>query len=159
MVVFDGIFKRNHRRRPDPERTSSSRFEGFLATQHQLPCLFRQGFIDTLNELDINVIVARGEADPMIVQLAQDHNAYVVAEDTDYFLYDLPKGYVPLHFLNLQNLKGRLYQSNDIFQRMDAAGIALWTAIVKYDFIQLPDLMVRILCLFNENDSLEDDSL
>ena len=157
LVVFDGVFKRKVRRRPDPERTSSSRFAEFIATQHQLPSLFRQEFINILNELDISVLVARGEADPMIVQLAYDRDAYVIAEDTDYLLYNLQHGYVPLHYLNLENLKGPLYQSNDIFQGMDAAGIALWTAIVKYDFVKLPELLVRIPCLFNENDSLKDD--
>ena len=157
LVVFDGVFKRNVRRRPDPERTSSFRFADFIATQHQLPLLFGQGLIDTLKNLDIGVVFARGEADPMIVQLAYERDAYVIAEDTDYLLYNLEHGYVPLHFLNLQNLKGPLYQSNDIFQGMDAAGVALWTVIVKYDFVKMLELTVRIPCLLNENDSLKDD--
>ncbi|CAF3389424.1 unnamed protein product, partial [Rotaria sp. Silwood2] len=140
LVVFDGVFKHNANRRPDPERTSSLRFTEFKASQNQLPSLFRREFIDILRELDIGVNVARGEADPMIVRLAQDRNAYVVAADSDYHLYDLPQGYVPLKFLNLRALKGPLYQMNDVFAGMDIRGVALWASLIKYNFVALTNL-------------------
>ncbi|CAF2738503.1 unnamed protein product [Rotaria sp. Silwood2] len=140
LVVFDGVFKHNANRRPDPDRTSSLRFIEFKASQNQLPSLFRCEFIDILRELDIGVNVARGEADPMIVRLAQDRNAYVVAADSDYHLYDLPQGYVPLKFLNLRALKGPLYQMNDVFAGMDIRGVALWASLIKYNFVALTNL-------------------
>ncbi|CAF1080427.1 unnamed protein product [Rotaria sp. Silwood1] len=140
IVVFYGVFKRNANRRPDSERTSSIRFIEFNASQNQLPPLFRRRFIDNLRELDIDIIVARGDADPMIVGLAQDHDAYVVAADTYYHLYDLPRSYVPLKFLNLQRLKEPLYRMNDVFAAMDSSSVALRASLVKYDFVALPDL-------------------
>ncbi|CAF4429189.1 unnamed protein product [Rotaria socialis] len=140
LVVFDGVFKRNANRRPDPERASSLHVTEFNGYQNQLPLLFRRGFIDILRELDIGVNVARGEADPMIVRLAQDRNAYVVAADSDYHLYDLPQGYVPLYFLKLKALKGSLYQLDDVFTGMDAKGVALWASLIKYNFVKLAKL-------------------
>ncbi|MCC7159925.1 MAG: hypothetical protein IT281_10370 [Ignavibacteria bacterium] len=143
LVVFDGVFKRNANRRPDPERASSLHVNGSNGCQNQLPLLFRRGFIDILGELDIGVNVARGEADPMIVRLAQDRKAYVVAADSDYHLYDLPLGYVPLQFLNLNSIKGSLYQLNDVFTGMDTGGVALWASLIKYNFVKLTELQVR----------------
>ncbi|CAM4824738.1 unnamed protein product [Rotaria magnacalcarata] len=140
VVVFDGVFKRNANRRPDPERASSLHVTEFNGCQSRLPLLFRHGFIDILRELDIGVIMARGEADPMIVRLAQDRNAYVVAADSDYHLYDLPQGYVPLYFLELKALKGSLYQLDDVFRGMDASGVALWASFIKYNFVELTKL-------------------
>ena len=143
LVVFDGVFKRNANRRPDPERTSGICFSGFNVDQNQLPSLFRDAFIDSLRDLNIEVIVARGEADPMIVRLAQDRNAYIVAADTDYHLHDLPRGYTPLKFLDLRRLQGILYRMNDVFEGVDAKGVALWASFIKYDYVSLVDLQVR----------------
>lgn len=143
-VVFDGIYKRNANRRPDPERTSSLRFTPLKTSRNRLPSLFRREFINNLRELNINVFVARGEADPMIVDLAQDHDAYIVAGDSDYLLYTLPQGYVPLSYLKLEHLQGLLYHMNDVFVGMDTKGVALWTSLIKYDFVTLQQIQVKI---------------
>ncbi|CAF2871968.1 unnamed protein product [Rotaria sp. Silwood2] len=143
LVVFDGVYKQNANRRPDPQRTSSSRYADFNNKQHQLPSLFRHVFIDNLREMDLDVYVARGEADPMIVRLAQDREAYIVAADSDYNLYELPMGYVPLKFFDLKRLEGPLYQMTDFFTGMDSRGVSLWASLIKYEFVGLTKLHVR----------------
>ncbi|CAF3973909.1 unnamed protein product [Rotaria sp. Silwood1] len=140
LVVFDGVYKKNANRRPDPQRTSSSRYVEFNNKQNQLPSLFRHVFIDNLREMDIELYVARGEADPMIVQLAQDRGAYIVAADSDYNLYELSMGYVPLKFFNLKRLEGPLYQLKDFFTGMDARDVGLWASLIKYEFVDLKKL-------------------
>ncbi|CAF4948833.1 unnamed protein product, partial [Rotaria sp. Silwood1] len=90
--------------------------------------------------MDIELYVARGEADPMIVQLAQDRGAYIVAADSDYNLYELSMGYVPLKFFNLKRLEGPLYQLKDFFTGMDARDVGLWASLIKYEFVDLKKL-------------------
>ena len=86
IVVFDGVYQRHPRRRPDPERTSSTRFASLSGDGNRLPLLFDYQFQTILTELRIEWIVAHGEADPMIVELAKERNAVVVAGDSDYHL-------------------------------------------------------------------------
>ncbi|CAF1329751.1 unnamed protein product [Rotaria sordida] len=90
--------------------------------------------------MDIGVYMALGEADPTIVRLAQDQKAYIVAADSDYNLYELPMGYVPLKFFDLNRLEGPLYQMNDFFTEMDASGVGLWASFIKYDLVDLTTL-------------------
>lgn len=152
-VVFDGVFRSHKDKRPDPDRTSSLRFAEFKRHQNRLPTLFRQQFISILRKVDIPVFVAQGEADPMVASLAQDTDAYVVAWDSDYHLYDLPQGYIPLRHLDLETLTGPVYQMKDVFPRMKTFDVALWTTVVAYDYISFEKLEVRIYLLMKEKET------
>ena len=147
IVVFDGVYRRHRHRRSDPERMSSLRFAALNQHGTQLPSLFEDKFKSVLSELDMDVIVARGEADPMIAALAEDLNAYVVAGDSDYHLYNLKQGYVPLRFLDFEQMEGSLYQTEDIFGVVDSYAVPLWTSLIGYDFVSWDNLQVRLICL------------
>ena len=142
-VVFDGIFKSHKDKRPDPHRYSSERFSALLREQNQLPVLFREQFMSILGKLKIDVRVARGEADPMVASLAKQEGACVLAWDSDYHLYDLPEGYVPLRHLDRDKLHGPLYRMRDVFSELDASGAGLFAAVVGYDYISFEQLEVR----------------
>ena len=138
-VVFDGIFDSNKHRRPDPKRDSTIQFNN---SRSRLPPLLHDQLVSILHDLDIKVHVAPGEADPMIVQMARKRDAYIVAKDSDYFLYGDTKGYVPLGKLAFSTLKGEYYHMQDVFQNMSQRGVALWTTTIAYDFINLDVLQV-----------------
>jgi 5'-3' exonuclease len=138
-VVFDGIFESNKHRRPDPKRDSTIQFNN---SRSRLPPLLHDQLMSILHDLDIKVHIAPGEADPMIVQMARKRNAYIVARDSDYFLYGDTKGYVPLDTLAFPTLQGRYYYMQDVFQGMTQRGVALWATTIVYDFINLDVLQV-----------------
>ena len=146
-VVFDGVYQRHKRRRADPERTSSIRYAPLSGCGNRKPSLFKHQMNGVLKDLGIERINARGEADPMIVALAKERNAVVVAGDSDYHLYDLSQGYVPLRYLDLKQLRGPVYQMQDVFEGMSPRAVALWASLIGYDFVSLEDLKVRLIYL------------
>lgn len=139
FVVFDGISKSNQYRRKDPKRDSSLKF---LNGRTRLPPLLHDQLIHILHKLKINVHVVNDEADPIIARMAQKHNAFIVARDSDYFLYETTKGYVPLDHMDLNTLQGTFYHLNDVFKDILREGIALWATIITYDLIHLDHLQV-----------------
>jgi len=138
-VVFDGIFESNKHRRTDPKRDSTIQFNN---SRSRLPPLLHDQFVSILHDLNIKVHIAPGEADPMIVQMARKRDAYIVARDSDYFLYGDTKGYVPLDKLEFPTLQGEYYYMQDVFQDMTQRGVALWATTIAYDFITLDVLQV-----------------
>ncbi|CAF2717106.1 unnamed protein product [Rotaria sp. Silwood2] len=134
VVVFDGIFESNKRRRRDPKRESTIRF---VNGHSRLPPLLHEQLMTIIHKLDIEVHVATGEADPIIVKMAQTRDAYIVARDSDYFLYQDIKGYVPLNKLTFPKLQGQYYHMADVFHTMTQQGVALWATTITYDFISL----------------------
>jgi hypothetical protein len=139
-VVFDGIFESNKHRRPDPKRDSTIQFNN---SRSRLPPLLHDQLVSILHDLNIEVHIAPGEADPMIVQMARKRDAYIVVRDSDYFLYGATKGYVPLDTLAFPT--GKYYYMQDVFQDMTQRGVALWATTIAYDFISLNDLQVIII--------------
>jgi hypothetical protein len=145
-VVFDGFHKPNDHRRADPDRPSSVRFDDDNDNQ---PSLIREELLNILHELQISVYVAPSEADPMIVQMARERHAYIVARDVDYHLYELNQGYVPLPNLTFETLEGRLYHITDVFQGLSQRSVALWATIIAFDFVDFDVLQVISLFLRN----------
>jgi hypothetical protein len=95
-----------------------------------------------LYELDIRTVVARGEADPVIVRMARENDAYIVSCDSDYHLYQLSQGFVSLSYLNLETLTGPSFQLADVFGTIGAKGAALWATIIGNTFVSFEQLQV-----------------
>ncbi|CAF1006160.1 unnamed protein product [Adineta steineri] len=131
-VVFDGFRKSNDHRRTDPDRHSSVRFDD---NNDNRPSLIREELMNILHQLQIMVYVVPSEADPMIVRMARERQAYIVARDVDYHLYKLDQGYVPLPHLKFDTLEGRLYHMADVFQGFTEKSVALWATIIAFDFV------------------------
>jgi 5'-3' exonuclease len=140
-VVFDGNYEPNQYRRPDPQRDSTIRFN---KSRSRLPPLINNQLMSIVHDLKIKVRIAPDEADPMIVQMARKHNAYIVGRDTDYFLYGDTNGYVPLDKLEFSTLQGKYYHMQDVFQGMTQRGVALWATTIIYKLVKLDDLEVII---------------
>jgi hypothetical protein len=141
IVVFDGILKSNPYRRPDPYRPCNSYFVDD-EEQKRLPTLLRHQFMNILRELDIDIVVARGEADPLIVGMAQKKTAYIVAYDSDYHLYPLFQGFVSLRYLDLKTLIEPCFRMADVFGRINGKGVALWATLIGNNFVSFDKLQV-----------------
>ena len=65
-----------------------------------LPMLVKEVFVETLKEIGVPLYVSDGEADPVTVAFANHYGCPVVANDSDYFMFNLEHGYIPLSRLN-----------------------------------------------------------
>ncbi|KAK5890248.1 hypothetical protein CesoFtcFv8_013786 [Champsocephalus esox] len=61
-----------------------------------LPTLVKLVFRQTLKRLDVQVAQCYGEADPEIAALAREWQCPVLSGDSDFYIYDLPGGVLPL---------------------------------------------------------------
>ncbi|KAI4805418.1 hypothetical protein KUCAC02_010035 [Chaenocephalus aceratus] len=65
-------------------------------SQNILPTLVKLVFRQTLRRLDVQVAQCYGEADPEIAALAREWQCPVLSGDSDFYIYDLPGGVLPL---------------------------------------------------------------
>ncbi|XP_072226228.1 single-strand DNA endonuclease ASTE1 [Leuresthes tenuis] len=72
-----------------------------------LPILTRDVFIQVLIQRGIPLFQCPAEADWEIACLAHQWNCPVLTNDSDFFIFDLPGGYLPLHFFQWTNLNGK----------------------------------------------------
>ncbi|XP_056154811.1 protein asteroid homolog 1 [Lampris incognitus] len=72
-----------------------------------LPILTREVFTQILSEKGIPFVQCPAEADWEIACLARQWNCPVLSNDSDFYIFDLPGGYLPLSFFNWTNLNGK----------------------------------------------------
>ncbi|KAM4539948.1 single-strand DNA endonuclease ASTE1 isoform 2-T4 [Odontesthes bonariensis] len=72
-----------------------------------LPILTRDVFIQVLMQRGIPLFQCPAEADWEIACLAHQWNCPVLTNDSDFFIFDLPGGYLPLQFFQWTNLNGK----------------------------------------------------
>ena len=63
--------------------------------------LFFEVFVATLKKLHVTLCVADGDADETIAKLANHHLCPVLAYDSDYYVFHLQAGYIPLDKLDI----------------------------------------------------------
>ncbi|XP_033497181.1 single-strand DNA endonuclease ASTE1 [Epinephelus lanceolatus] len=61
-----------------------------------LPLLAKLVFIQTLDRLEVPVAVSYGEADQEIAALAYEWNCPVLSNDSDFYIFNLPAGLLPI---------------------------------------------------------------
>ena len=62
-----------------------------------LPMLGRMAFIDALQDAGVTYLIADGEADAEIVAVANFYQCAVLADDSDFYMFNIKEGYIPLH--------------------------------------------------------------
>uniref|UniRef100_A0A3B4ZR03 Protein asteroid homolog 1-like n=1 Tax=Stegastes partitus TaxID=144197 RepID=A0A3B4ZR03_9TELE len=72
-----------------------------------LPILTRNVFIQVLLEQGVPLAQCSAEADWEIACLAHQWNCPVLTNDSDFYIFDLPGGYLPLRFFHWTNLNGK----------------------------------------------------
>ncbi|XP_034017071.1 protein asteroid homolog 1 [Thalassophryne amazonica] len=75
-----------------------------------LPILTREVFIQVLIQRAVPLVQCPAEADWEIACLAHQWNCPVVTNDSDFYIFDLPGGYMPLRFFQWTNLNGKASQ-------------------------------------------------
>ncbi|KAI7868516.1 PIN domain-like protein, partial [Spinellus fusiger] len=77
-----------------------------------IPPLTLEVVVQTLRELEVQVIICRDEADGDVVTMAQEKNAYVVSKDSDMYVYPhAGMGYLPLDLLSIgTQVQATVYQ-------------------------------------------------
>jgi 5'-3' exonuclease len=91
------------------------------------PLLLRQTFVNVLDEMNIPYISALGEGDDECVSLANHLNCYLISRDSDYYCYNLTKGYIPFDYVDINPVKkdwffylsAQLYTIDSLLERFD----------------------------------------
>ncbi|XP_017281905.1 protein asteroid homolog 1 [Kryptolebias marmoratus] len=111
-----------------------------------LPILTRAVFIQVLIERGIPLVQCPAEADWEIACLAHQWNCPVLTNDSDFFVFDLPGGYLPFRFFQWTNLNGkasqryisaRLYNTNNLcswFGGMNCELLPLCAVLIGNDY-------------------------
>ena len=106
LIVFDGGYDPDDRKLPTIlQRMSDRRDNVWLVcrTDHGTvpPILAVETFRQVLVEFGIKHVTCDFEADDDIGVLANDLDCPVMSNDSDFFVYDLKAGFIPLDYINL----------------------------------------------------------
>ena len=98
-------------------------------------------FSTVMKELGVQVFVSKGEADPDTVAIANHYNYPVLANDSDYYMYDIKAGYIPIDrfYWRAQPFKVQVYK--------------LWE--FKYQFSIINTKLSRVIPAVLGNDLIE----
>lgn len=100
VVVFDGVCEQDkyevfvHRKQEVINRVHAA-MQGDRASL-VLPLFAGEVFMTALREIGIPFYVVDGEADATIVQLANHYSCPVVSNDSDFYVFNLAGGYIPV---------------------------------------------------------------
>ncbi|CAF0817074.1 unnamed protein product [Rotaria sp. Silwood1] len=111
IVVFDGARLDDRKLSTTLER-SQRRVDYSTQTSVNIdlsPLLLRQTFINVLDEMNISYISALGEGDDECVSLANHLDCYLIARDSDYYCYNLFKGYIPFDYVDINPIEKNSY--------------------------------------------------
>ena len=107
FVVFDGAytvdgkkFKTTISRARDRMYAAKRIMYGQRGTL--IPCLAQQTFRQTLDKLGIQHVTCDFEADNQLVTLANKWNCPVISNDSDFYIFDLMGGFIPLDYIDFR---------------------------------------------------------
>uniref|UniRef100_A0A1X7UMU5 Asteroid domain-containing protein n=1 Tax=Amphimedon queenslandica TaxID=400682 RepID=A0A1X7UMU5_AMPQE len=120
IVIFDGVDynqEKNATKLHRKKEKVKNIFKAMLNHDERLsdsvlPILTGIVFCETLKELGVEFIFADGDADQDTAQIANHYNCPVIANDSDYFIFNLKAGYIPLDCLDWdqQPVEAKLYE-------------------------------------------------
>lgn len=107
FVVFDGAYTIDGRK----YQTTISRARDRIYTAQRIsngqrgvliPCLTQITFRQTLDMMNIPHVTCDFEADNQIVALANQWNCPVISNDSDFYIFDLVGGFIPLDYIDFR---------------------------------------------------------
>ena len=115
-----------------------------------LPVLCFKVFLMAMEELGVSVIYTDGDADRGIVSIANYYNYAVLANDSDYYMYDIKAGYIPIdsfnwHALPLKAEVYKLCDFNSQFGLKDPQLSRVIPAVLGIYDLNETDLMDRLI--------------
>ena len=102
IVVFDGIYSNRGKidttlkRRQESIKFISENLTNSKLARNVLPLLTKEVFQLSLKEINVPFYVVDGEADDIIVEVANYYSCPVLGSDSDYFMFNIEGGYVPV---------------------------------------------------------------
>ncbi|KAM4600398.1 single-strand DNA endonuclease ASTE1-like [Polymixia lowei] len=121
-----------------------------------LPPLAKAVFKQTLAKLDVSLAQCIGEADQEIASLASEWRCPVLSNDSDFYVFDLPAGFLPIsHFQwkavshrgNQTFIPCKRYTTSSFctFFKIERRLLPVFSAVAGNDYVKLRDmgLMVR----------------
>ncbi|XP_030003415.1 protein asteroid homolog 1 [Sphaeramia orbicularis] len=102
-----------------------------------LPILTRDVFIQVLRQLGVPLVQCPAEADWEIACLAHQWKCPVLSNDSDFYIFDLPGGYLPLNFFHWTNLNGKASQRYISARCYTASGLCRWFGSMNQELLPL----------------------
>ena len=107
FVVFDGAYAVDGRKLKTTMGRARDRVYASQRVMHGqngtlIPCLARQTFTEALDELGIPHVTSDFEADNQLATLANLWNCPVISNDSDFYIFDLTGGYIPLDYIDFR---------------------------------------------------------
>ncbi|XP_030267781.1 protein asteroid homolog 1 [Sparus aurata] len=102
-----------------------------------LPILTRDVFIQVLVQRGIPLVQCPFEADREIACLAHQWKCPVLTNDSDFYIFDLPGGYLPLNFFQWTNLNGKACQRYISARCYTTNGLCRWFGGMNQDLLPL----------------------
>ncbi|KAK1880391.1 Protein asteroid like 1 [Dissostichus eleginoides] len=111
-VVLDGGIDPSDKKFPTLRQRLQSKIKEADSLSHGrngsvLPLLTRSVFIEVLIQRGVPLVQCPAEADWDIACLAHQWKCPVLTNDSDFYIFDLPGGYLPLHYFQWTNLNGK----------------------------------------------------
>ena len=106
VVIFDGSHDQGKtetvlKRKEDKNRAMlKSQETGYPSRSSVSPILMLQTFMDVLQGMKIEFHIAPSEGDKEVAAVANSRGCPVLSSDSDFFMYDLEHGFIPLEHLN-----------------------------------------------------------
>ncbi|XP_068188474.1 single-strand DNA endonuclease ASTE1 [Antennarius striatus] len=102
-----------------------------------LPILTRNVFIQVLIQRGVPLVQCLFEADREIACLAHQWKCPVLSNDSDFYIFDLPGGYLPLHFFHWSNLNGKASQRYISARCYTTNGLCRWFGGMNRELLPL----------------------
>ncbi|XP_052093000.1 protein asteroid homolog 1-like [Mytilus californianus] len=148
-VVMDGGYEIDRRKhethvRRARERISKSR-ETSSSEARFAPMLCRITFLAVIEKMKIPFVVCDFEADHDIATLANAFQCPVLSNDSDFFVYDLIKGYIPLDTLSVSESSciGKVYYAKymqKVFPGLQIPRLPILAVTLGSDYIKRKNL-------------------
>ncbi|KAK7500338.1 hypothetical protein BaRGS_00008561 [Batillaria attramentaria] len=110
FVIFDGAYtvdgkklKTSMSRARDRVRAAQRIMNGNRGAL--IPCLAQVTFRQTLDMLGVRHVTCDFEADNQVVTLANQWNCPVISNDSDFYIFDLSAGFIPLDYIDFRLCK------------------------------------------------------
>ncbi|XP_022805165.1 protein asteroid homolog 1-like [Stylophora pistillata] len=114
------------------DETSPDGDEYFL-----LPLLAKFVFAQALRDHLITFAVSDCEADPDIASLAREWKCPVLSNDSDFFIFDLKVGFIPLSSLDVDHLTAKIFKRIDLARHFEIREelLPLFASLVGNDYV------------------------
>lgn len=163
-IILDGIDYKEEktttvRKRQEESYEQIRRHQSRKSAASVLPLLARLVFIDALRSGDLPFYIADGEADAEIVALANFYGCPVLADDSDFYIFNIKGGYIPLQqfFETLEDItEVRVYDTISMAQQFNLQDRDLRLLIpailgndfmkqVPYPHLQNPEAIIQTI--------------